>query len=229
MSIELHWGSGSTPAWRVMLALAFKGLPYTSKLLSFSARDTRSPAFLALNPRGKVPTLVHDGLVLNESLAILAYLDRAFPDRPIFGTTAAAGGRIWRHVMEYESHGNPTFSAVARPILFGRAVDEAEAVRAAVPALHAELDTLNTSVANGYFEGDTLSAADFVWYCGVAFLLRAATRPAAQGLDLGLLPFAARWPNVVRWAGNVEAIPGFDATIPPHWLEGDHPSPARVS
>ncbi len=229
MSLELYWGSGSTPAWRVLLALAAKGLPYTSHLLSFSKRETRTPAFLALNPRGKVPTLVHDGLVLNESLAILAYLDRAFPAAPLFGTDAADAGRIWRLVMEYESHGNPAISAVARPILFGKPEEEAAKIREALPALEAELDTLNQRVAGGHLVGDALSAADIVWYCGVAYLVRAATRPAAAGLDLGVLPLGARWPAIVRWAGLVESIPGFDATIPPHWLEGDHPSPARLS
>ena len=56
MALELYWGSGSTPAWRVLLALTYKELPFTSNLLSFSKRETRTPAFLAMNPRGKVPT-----------------------------------------------------------------------------------------------------------------------------------------------------------------------------
>jgi len=229
LSIELYWGSGSTPAWRVLLALAVKNLPYTSHLLSFSAGDTRKPEFRALNPRGKVPTLKDGDLVINESLAILAYLDSAYPQAPLFGRTPAETGAVWRFVMEFESHGNPTISAVARPILFGTlAADEAK-VREGVPALHAELDTLAERVASGWMVGGAISAADLVWYCGLQQLVRAATRPAAEALDLGVWPLAARWPAIVRWANAIEALPGFDATVPPHWREGAVPSPDRTA
>jgi glutathione S-transferase len=64
MSLTLYAGSGSPFVWKVWLALEFKGLEYTLKMLSFSAGDTRTPEFRALNPRGKVPALEHDGRVL---------------------------------------------------------------------------------------------------------------------------------------------------------------------
>ncbi len=228
MSIELYWGSGSTPAWRVQLALALKALPYTSHLLSFAARDTRTPGFLALNPRGKVPTLVDGDVVVNESIAILAYLDRAHPATPLFGSTPAEAAQAWRLVMEFESHGGPAISAVARPILFGPIEPGSTAIRDALPALYAELDLLEQRVQGGALVGSTLSAADIVWFCGLQQLIRAATRPAAQAFDLGVWPLAPRWPAIVRWAGLVEAIPGYDATRPPHWADGDHPAPPRV-
>jgi glutathione S-transferase len=229
MAIELYWGSGSTPAWRALLGLVIKGLPYESKLLSFSNRETRTPAFLAMNPRGKVPTLKDGDYVLNESLAILAYLDRAYPEPPLFGRTPAEAGQVWRFVMEFESHGGPTISAVARPILFGTADADAAKIREGLPALHAELDLLASRVAGGAFVGDTLSAADVVWFCGLQQLVRAATRPAAAAFDLGVWPLADRWPALVRWAARIEALPGYDATCPPHWREGDHPAPARLA
>jgi len=229
MSIELYWGSGSTPAWRILLALAAKKLPFTSHLLSFSKRETRTPEFLALNPRGKVPTLKDGDLVINESLAILAYLDRAYPEVPLFGRTAAETGAVWRHVMEFESHGNPVIGAVARPILFGTLADDEAKVREGLPAVIAELDGLEKNVSDGFLVGGALSAADLVWFCGLQQLLRAATRPAAARLELGVWPMGARWPAIVRWAANIEALPGYDATIPPHWLEGDIPSPSRTS
>ena len=55
MSLELYWGSGSPFAWRVMLTLELKRLPYESKLLEFSKGDHKSAEYLKLNPRGKVP------------------------------------------------------------------------------------------------------------------------------------------------------------------------------
>ncbi len=60
-------------------------------------------------------------------------------------------------------------------------------------------------------------------------VVRAATRPAAKALDLGLYPLATRWPALVPWAARIEALPGYAATMPPHWLESDPPSPTRLS
>ncbi len=54
MAIELFWGSGSPVAWRVLLALEYKRLPYVSHLLQFSKQEHKSPQMLALNPRGRV-------------------------------------------------------------------------------------------------------------------------------------------------------------------------------
>jgi glutathione S-transferase len=48
--------------------------------MSFAKRDMRSPSYLALNPEGKVPTLVIDGRPLTEVAAILFYLARTYPD-----------------------------------------------------------------------------------------------------------------------------------------------------
>ncbi len=45
MALEVYWGSGSGPSWRVLLALAAKGVPFESKLLSFSKRENRTPEF----------------------------------------------------------------------------------------------------------------------------------------------------------------------------------------
>lgn len=226
--IELWWGSGSTPAWRVMLGFAWKGVPYESRQLSFSAGDTRKPEFLAINPRGKVPTAREGDFTLNESLAILAWLDRKHPERPLFGRTPEEHGLVWRSCLEYENHGSPTFGAVARPILFGRSESEADAVRAAIPAVHDELRRFSAAVdRGGPLVGEVLSAADLVWYAGLSFLFRAASRPAAAAFDLGLLPLSERWPAILAWGRQVEAIPGFDATVPPHWLEGTAPSAPR--
>ena len=229
MSIELYWGSGSTPAWRVLLALAIKGLPFESRLLSFSKGETRAPEFLALNPRGKVPTLVDGSTIVNESIAILAYLDRKYPESPLFGETPEEAAEVWRFVMEFESHGNPAFSGVARPILFGTIEADRAKIAEHLPLVVSELDRLSARVASGYMVGNRLSAADIVWFCGLQQLVRAATRPAAAALDLGVWPLANRWPALIPWAAAIEAVPGYLATMPPHWLESVPPSPTRLA
>lgn len=222
MSTEVWWGSGSTPVWRVLLGFAAKGVPYTSHLLTFSAGDTQKPEFLALNPRGKVPVIRDGSFTLNESLAILAWLDKKHPQPPLFGETAEEHGLVWKWCLELENHGFETFHEVVRPI-FRNKVEGADgdAVRAALPAVHAELERLQAAVAGGYLVGGRLSAADLVWFPEVATLVRATSRPAAKGFELGVYPFGERYAALLAWVRRIEAIPGFETTIPPHWLEGE--------
>ncbi len=62
------------------IALHEIGAPFESKPLSFARKDTQRPEFLALNPEGKVPTLVIDGRALTEVAGILFYLAKRFPE-----------------------------------------------------------------------------------------------------------------------------------------------------
>lgn len=55
------------------------GVPYETVLLDYAA-DMKSADYLAINPMGKVPAIVHDGRVVTECAAICAYLADAFPD-----------------------------------------------------------------------------------------------------------------------------------------------------
>lgn len=55
------------------------GAPYKTVLMDLDAGDTRKPEFLAVNPMGKLPTIVHKGVVVTETAAIIAYLADAFP------------------------------------------------------------------------------------------------------------------------------------------------------
>lgn len=57
------------------------GADYEIVPMDFNAGDTRSPAFLAINPMGKIPTLVLcDGTILTENGAIIAWLAAAYPE-----------------------------------------------------------------------------------------------------------------------------------------------------
>lgn len=218
MAIELYWGSGSPFAWRVLLALEVKKLPYVSRLLQFSKQEHKAPEYLALNPRGVVPTLRDGDLVFYESLAILAYLDRQYPDPPLLGRSADETGRIWQRISEYVSYlDGPTFEVVY-PIYGGQAAEKADAIRAAMPKVHAELARVEGALAKTpWLVGNQVSAADLVVYPGVMSLLRAAGKPEAAPLDLGLLPLSTRYPAIAAWTGRVETLPGYDRTYPPHW------------
>lgn len=63
------------------IALREVGAPFELRALSFARREHRDPAYLAINPEGKVPTLLIDGRrPLTEVAGILFYLARRFPE-----------------------------------------------------------------------------------------------------------------------------------------------------
>jgi glutathione S-transferase len=53
--------------------------PYKIVPIDFAKGENRAPAFLAVNPMGKLPTIVHRGVVVTETAAIIAYIADAFP------------------------------------------------------------------------------------------------------------------------------------------------------
>jgi hypothetical protein len=100
MTIDVYWGSGSPYSWRVLLALAHKGLEYRSHLLQIAMQEQKSPHMLAMNPRGRVPTLKDGDYVVFESLAVMYYLDRKYPAKPLFGNSPEEGAVIMRVVSK---------------------------------------------------------------------------------------------------------------------------------
>lgn len=62
------------------IALNEIGAPFEARPVSFARNETRAEAFRAVNPEGKVPTLLIDGRALTEVAGVLWYLARAFPE-----------------------------------------------------------------------------------------------------------------------------------------------------
>ncbi len=67
-SITVHW------------MLEELGVPYEIKRLSLEAEDHKQPEYLAVNPMGRVPALVHGDRIVTETAAICAYLAETFPE-----------------------------------------------------------------------------------------------------------------------------------------------------
>ena len=76
--LTLYFSPGSS-SMAAHIALHEVGAPFEAKPLSLARKETRGPEFLALNPEGKVPTLLVDGRALTEVAAILFYLAKRFP------------------------------------------------------------------------------------------------------------------------------------------------------
>jgi glutathione S-transferase len=77
--LTLYFAPGSS-SMAAHIALHEIGAPFEARPLSFKQQEQRAPQFLALNPEGKVPTLLIDGRPLTEVAAILLYLAKRFPE-----------------------------------------------------------------------------------------------------------------------------------------------------
>jgi len=73
-----HWEPNANSG-KPMLALLEKGVPFESRYLNMLAFEQHSSAYLAINPNGTLPAMVHEELVLTESTAIMEYIDEVFP------------------------------------------------------------------------------------------------------------------------------------------------------
>ena len=81
--LEFYFAPGSS-SMAVHIALHETGAPFEARPLSFWNGEQKSPAYLAINPEGKVPTLVVNGEPLTEVAACLYYLARTFPKAKLF-------------------------------------------------------------------------------------------------------------------------------------------------
>lgn len=218
MAIEFYWTSGGPYAWRCLLALEVKRLAYTSKLMDLAGGATKTPEFLALNPRATLPVLTNGDVVVRESQAIIYYLDRAYPDPPLYGRTAAEAARIMQEVNEQVSYLEVPLRGVIVPLLFGKGPVDKAGVAAAAETVKKELPTLEKRLGSqAYMAGEALSAADVHLYPFLPTLERALAKPEAGDTGAGLAPIASHFPAVARWMKAIEALPGYDRTVPPHW------------
>ena len=80
---------------RVRIFAAEKGIELPVQTVSIVAREHKSPEYLAINPRGQVPSLaLDDGTVLTESVAICRYLEGLHPEPSLFGSGALEQAQI---------------------------------------------------------------------------------------------------------------------------------------
>ena len=220
MAIDVYWGSGSPYSWRVLLALEYKRLAYTSHLLQFSKQEHKSPQMLALNPRGRVPVLKDGGYVCFESLAILYYLDLKYPQPPIFGRTPEEAGTIMRVICEYQAYIEPHLTQSVDAILDGEAELDSDAITTAMHAVASEARTIEGRLSKSdWIVGDACSAVDMVIFPGIQLLRRALEKPQAAALSSRFMPVEVNYPALGRWLARVATLPGYERTYPPHWRD----------
>jgi glutathione S-transferase len=178
--------------------------------MQFDNGDLRTPSFLAINPRGRVPAIVDEGFALFESNAIVAYLEDKYPTPSLLPKDIRARAIARRIAAEVDAD----FAAPSHALvdtIFASEPPTLEAVAAAKEALEKELARFESYV----LEGDTfvgeITLAEFAIYPFLRFLDRVQQRKPEHD-TAALVP-----PKLRQLMRRVEALPYYDRTFPPHW------------
>jgi glutathione S-transferase len=139
------------------------GAPYKLHVLNMKAGEHRQPAYLAINPMGKVPAILHRGQLVTEQVAIALYLVDLFPAA---GLAPAIGDPLRGPYLRWMVY----YAACYEPALVDKALKREPGPLAMSP--YGTFDMMLATIverltASPYLLGDKLSAADVLW--GLAF------------------------------------------------------------
>jgi glutathione S-transferase len=135
------------------------GAPYQIHVLNLKAGEQQRPEYRAVNPLGKVPAILHRGVLVTEQVAIFIYLSDLFPQA---GLAPAIGdirrGPYLRWLVYY--------AACYEPALVDKAMKREPAPHATSP--YGVFDTMIETIVSQirdkpYLLGDDISAADILW------------------------------------------------------------------
>ena len=201
--IKLHTFYLSTNGRKVHMALEEAKAAYEIVPVNLMKGEQKNPDYLKLNPNGKVPTLVDDGVVMWESIAILLYLAEKFPAANLLPVAAADRARAFQWLVWQPTTFGAPASALFRQMRF---TPEGQRDQQVIDQARAEV-TKNAEILAGGLQGrdylaGTFSAADMalIPYLHVLAELGTALPPA---VDAYYKRLAARpsWAKVLAYTG----------------------------
>lgn len=126
--ILLYDHPASPCARRVRIVLCEKGIPFRSRVIDLTTLEQKAPWYLALNPNGIVPTLVHGERAVWESNVITEYLDDVFPGPKLYPADPweRAQAKMWQAFeLEMAKEFRPLmYHRVIGPVDRGRSKEE---------------------------------------------------------------------------------------------------------
>ncbi len=211
MSIKFYYGSGSPFAWYVWLVLEHKQLPYEFNLLSLQNGELKKPEYLAINPHGKVPTLVDDDFILWEASTIVEYLEEQYPEHSIHPTNVKDRAIARRFVAEAYSYLYPVLRRLMELTLMRAGGDgDPTTIKLELNNLNHELSYFENALHGDHFVGN-ISASDFAIYPLLALVIRLHEKRPQLGAG------ALIKPKLAEFMQRIEQLPYFSKTTPPHW------------
>jgi glutathione S-transferase len=168
------------------------GAPYTLSVLNMKAGENRKPAYLAINPMGKVPAVLHGEALVTEQAAIFIYLADLFPKA---GLAPAIGDPLRGPYLRWMAF----YAACYEPALVDKAMKREDGPLAMSP--YGDWETMLGAVIGQlskgpYILGDHFSAADVLWGGGLGW-----------GRMFGIVPNEE--PTIAAYVERVTTRPAF--------------------
>ncbi len=151
--------SPNTRSTGALILLEELGAPYELHVLNMKAGEQRQPAYLAVNPMGKVPALKHGEAIVTEQVAVYLYLADLFFEA---GLAPPIGDPLRGPYLRWMAF----YAACFEPAVVDRAAkhEPAPAMMSPYGDYDTMLATLVGQLARGpYLLGDRFSAADVLW------------------------------------------------------------------
>lgn len=190
-----------------LLLLEELGAPYELRILNMKKGEQRQAAYLAVNPMGKVPAVIHNDTLITEQAAIYIYLADLFPQAGLAPRIDdAQRGAYLRWIVFYAS--------AFEPAIIDRSLQRDSGRPAASP--YGDFDTMFGTLlrqfeTGPYILGARFSAADVLWGASLSFMMGWKLLPEAPVLADYVARHKAR-PAVGRIAAkNAEILAARDA------------------
>ncbi len=159
--LTLYYSPGAC-SMAAHIALEEVDADFRLEIVSLPKGEQQSPAYLSVNPRGKVPALLTDRGVLTEAVAILSYIARWFPEARLLPEEPLDMARCLSHMVYLSSTVHPAFTHIVRPGRFATDAAAHENLRATGQQnawkFLEEIDAL--LAGNEWVLGDRYSIAD---------------------------------------------------------------------
>ena len=157
-----YWRSSA--AYRVRIALALKGLAYETKPIDLRTGAQSGVGFKLLNPQGLVPYLIDGESGLNQSMAIIEYLDETYPDPPLLPAEPLARARVRAAALTIAADIHPINNLRILKYLKNDMGQEQEAIdawgRHWIETGFASLEEVAEGSPGPYLFGDAVTLAD---------------------------------------------------------------------
>ena len=198
-----YWRSSAS--YRVRIALALKGLAYDQVAINLAQGAQTSVGFTMMNPQGLVPYLIDGEVGLNQSLAIIDYLDEVYPDPPLLPGDAIGRARVRSAALAIACDIHPLNNLRVLNYLKAEMGQEQAAIdtwyRYWVEVGFTALEEIAEGATGAYLFGDAVTLADI---CLVPQMWNARRLQA----DI------ARFPKLVAIDTRLNALPAVAAARP---------------
>ena len=204
--MKLYNSNNSPNALRTRAVIFELGLTPEIINVDIAKGENRTPEYLALNPNGKVPTLVDGEVIIWESRAINAYLAARHPEHNLYPADLVVRAAIDQWSYWQAIHLGPAMQRVAfervQKKLFGRGEPDESTIAGELKTVAELLGVFDQALAGKEWVAGGLSLADFA--LATTFQLR---KPGRLGVEA--------YPNVTAWIERLEARPSWAKAVTP--------------